>query len=80
MRTKLLRVSTEAPRAMCKTSDLVEKLSPNEKASLKRIGRGKNPDDLPMPDITKLIRLGLAFVEMGTLNLTGTGKRALGFI
>ncbi|MBY8977878.1 hypothetical protein KHP62_18845 [Rhodobacteraceae bacterium NNCM2] len=65
---------------MCKTSDLVDQLSANEKASLKRIARGGNPDKVPMPDITKLIRLGLAFVEMGTLNLTGTGRRALGMI
>lgn len=65
---------------MCKTSDLVGQLSPNERAALKRIGRGGNPDDLPMPAITKLIGLGLAFVEMGTLNLTGTGRRAIGMI
>ncbi|MEM6904484.1 MAG: hypothetical protein AAF568_01200 [Pseudomonadota bacterium] len=65
---------------MCKTSDIVDQLSANEKAALKKIGRGGSPDTLPMTAISKLITLGLAFVEMGNLVLTGTGRRALGMI
>ena len=65
---------------MCKTSDLVERLSADEKISLKKIARGGDPDKLPMSEVTKLIKLGLAFVEMGNLSLTGTGRRALGMI
>lgn len=65
---------------MCKTSDLVDQLSADEKISLKKIARGSDPDKLPMKQITTLIKLGLAFVEMGNLNLTGTGRRALSMI
>lgn len=65
---------------MCKTSDLLDQLSANERASLKRLARGTNPDKIPMPDITKLIHLGLAFVEMGALDLTGSGRRAVSMI
>lgn len=65
---------------MCKTSDLVEQLSSDERLALKKIARGSNPDTVPMPSITRLIQLGLAFVEMGNLALTGTGRRAIGMI
>lgn len=65
---------------MCETSRLVEQLTSDEKACLRQIGRGGNPDSLSMSAISRLIRLGLAMVEMGTLNLTGTGRRALGMI
>ncbi|MEM9046151.1 MAG: hypothetical protein AAGC81_15805 [Pseudomonadota bacterium] len=72
--------ANEATGKMCTTSDLVDQLSADERACLKRIGRGGNPDKLPMTAISKLIKLGLAMVEMGTLSLTGTGRRALGMI
>lgn len=65
---------------MCKTSDLVGQLSADEKISLKKIARGGDPDKLPMTEVTTLIKLGLAIVEMGKLNLTGMGRRAVGMI
>ena len=65
---------------MCKTSDLIDQLSADEKISLKKIARGSDPDKLPMTQVTALIKLGLAYVEMGTLSLTGTGRRALSMI
>lgn len=65
---------------MCKTSDLVDQLSADERISLKKIARGSDPDKLPMAQVTTLIKLGLAFVEMGKLSLTGTGRRAVSMI
>lgn len=65
---------------MCRTSDLVDQLSTDEKVTLKKIARGNDPDMLPTTNITQLIRLGFAIVEMGNLALTGTGRRALNMI
>lgn len=65
---------------MCRTSELVEQLTPEERASLTAIGKGVCCPRIPFEHAEKLIRLGLAELNFGDQTLTRHGKRALGML
>lgn len=62
---------------MCRTTELIDRLSPEERASLLELGRGPARRKIPHPHAEKLLDLGLAELVCGYQELTTQGKRAL---
>ena len=62
---------------MCRTTDLIGRLSQAELGSLKEIGRGPARRRIPHDHAEKIISLGFAELVMGYQELTVLGKRAL---
>jgi len=74
------RVEAIEQDPMCRTSELVDQLSPEERASLKSIATGICCPRIPFEHAEKFIRLGLAELNCGDQALTRRGKRACGMI
>lgn len=62
---------------MCKATDLLAELTPEEKTSLRELCRGDIRARIVWPHAEKLIRLGLAELSFGRLALTFLGRRAV---
>jgi len=65
---------------MCRTTELIARLSDDERKSLCEIGRGPARQRIPHPHAEKLLDLGLAELVCGYQELTITGKRAIAMI
>ena len=63
-----------------RVKELKDRLSPDEKSSLKQVGRGPNRPSIPCQHAERLIILGLAELSLGRLDLTIPGRQMLGVI
>lgn len=63
---------------MCKTSELLGRLSEDEISSLKEIGSGPARHRIPANHAETFLRLGLADLVLGYQEITRLGKRVLG--
>lgn len=61
---------------MCKAEQLIGRLSPAERRSLRNLGRGQRDRARPGHE-ERLIELGLAELACGGPDLTATGRRAV---
>lgn len=61
---------------MCKATELMARLSEEERASLARLGAGTPGRRIPTEHAVHLLEYGLVEVCCGALDLTGAGKRA----
>jgi hypothetical protein len=62
---------------MCEISDALRKLNLSECESLSYVGTGPVRDRLPTTHATKLLKLGLAELSCGRIELTPMGRRAI---
>jgi len=62
---------------MCKAEQLIGRLTPAERRSLRHLGLGPVADRVRVRHETRLIELGLAELACGGADLTATGRRAL---
>jgi len=62
---------------MQKAQQLIGRLTPAERRSLRRLGAGLPADRIPFQHETRLIDLGLAEIAFGESGLTTTGRCAI---
>lgn len=65
---------------MQKTEQLIGRLTPAERRSLRKLGAGQSSAPIPFRHETRLIDLGLAEIALGESGLTPAGRRAIALL